>query len=285
MPDPTQHNDTFATLGHSKIQHGKANDRIYLMKLDGRDLPGLVDQLLELAEREDYSKIFCKVPASAVEPFFAADFEEEACVPGFYNGQEDGHFLSLFRKDWRRTPEDPERIEKVIAAARQRRNDGSGGGLDDGFTWRECTEADAPAMAKVYGEVFDSYPFPITEPDYLVETMRTHVRYVGAWQGERLAGLASSEMDRGAGNVEMTDFAVPPDFRGHGLSVFLLARMEELMQQTEPEIRTAYTIARSVEFGMNITFARLSYRLAGTLINNTHIAGRFESMNVWHKPL
>ena len=50
-------------------------------------------------------------------------------------------------------------------------------------------------------------------------------------------------------------------------------------------MRTAYTIARAVSPGMNITFARLGYQFSGTLINNTQISGAIESMNIWHKPL
>jgi hypothetical protein len=34
---------------------------------------------------------------------------------------------------------------------------------------------------------------------------------------------------------------------------------------------------------MNITFARMGYRFAGRWINNTHIGGQFEDMNVWYK--
>jgi hypothetical protein len=34
---------------------------------------------------------------------------------------------------------------------------------------------------------------------------------------------------------------------------------------------------------MNRTFLRLAYRYSGTLIMNTHISGRIESMNVFYK--
>jgi len=34
---------------------------------------------------------------------------------------------------------------------------------------------------------------------------------------------------------------------------------------------------------MNITFSRMGYRYSGTLLNNTNISGRLESMNVWYK--
>ena len=50
-------------------------------------------------------------------------------------------------------------------------------------------------------------------------------------------------------------------------------------------ILTAYTIARSLSYGMNITFARQGYRFGGTLTNNTEISGAIESMNVWYRSL
>ena len=69
----------------------------------------------------------------------------------------------------------------------------------------------------------------------------------------------------------MTDFATHPSHRSQGLASFLLYEMEQEM--TKRGIKTAYTIARSVSYGMNITFAKHAYTLAGTLINNTNISG------------
>jgi hypothetical protein len=46
-------------------------------------------------------------------------------------------------------------------------------------------------------------------------------------------------------------------------------------------LKTAYTIARALSYGMNITFAKMGYTYSGTLVNNTNISGRLESMNVW----
>jgi hypothetical protein len=62
-----------------------------------------------------------------------------------------------------------------------------------------------------------------------------------------------------------------------------LHRMEQDMKQRG--YLTSYTIARSRSVGMNITFAKLEYIYAGTLINNTNISGQIESMNVWYKHL
>ena len=53
----------------------------------------------------------------------------------------------------------------------------------------------------------------------------------------------------------------------------------------DKDIITAYTIARAISFGMNITFAKNGYKYSGTLKNNTNISGKLESMNVWYKYL
>jgi hypothetical protein len=50
-------------------------------------------------------------------------------------------------------------------------------------------------------------------------------------------------------------------------------------------VKTVYTIARAYSAAMNITFAKQNYEFAGTLLNNTHISDKIESMNVWYKSL
>lgn len=153
------------------------------------------------------------------------------------------------------------------------------------FQYRLCTEDDCDGMAALYKDVFESYPFPIHEPQYLAETMDSHVVYFGIWRQPEPTpvALASAEMEPAKGRVEMTDFATAPDYRGQGFGVFLLQRMEQEMAARQ--LTTAYTIARAISPGMNIVFAKQGYNYGGTLVNNTDICGRLESMNIWWKHL
>ena len=50
-------------------------------------------------------------------------------------------------------------------------------------------------------------------------------------------------------------------------------------------IPNLYTIARARSAGMNRVFHNRGYGRTGTLVNNCHIAGRFEDMHVWCKRL
>ena len=90
-------------------------------------------------------------------------------------------------------------------------------------------------------------------------------------------------MDTVSKNVEMTDFATLSKFRGNSYANLLLRFMENEMRSRG--MQTAYTIARAISPGMNITFGKAGYTYGGRLINNTNIAGQIESMNVWHKNL
>jgi len=138
-------------------------------------------------------------------------------------------------------------------------------------------------MASLYKKIFISYPFPIYQPQYLEQTMKTHVDYFGAELEGKLVALSSAEKDKENKNVEMTDFATLPEWRGYGLAQNLLLKMEKYIRQEK--FLTAYTIARAYSLGMNLVFANNDYIYRGCLINNTNISGQIESMNVWSKNL
>lgn len=155
--------------------------------------------------------------------------------------------------------------------------------LSADYQMRICKEADAKDMAELYSIVFDSYPFPIFDPNYLIKTMRDNVLYFGVWENETLVALSSCEMDDDHKNVEMTDFSTHHDSRGKGLAKRLLAEMDRTMRRRG--FRVAYTIARAASMPMNLVFGDNHYAFAGTLVNNTNIGGSIESMNVWWKHL
>jgi putative beta-lysine N-acetyltransferase len=275
--------DQIEKLGRSTIQHGKKNDRVYLMKIHEDDMPGILPELDRLARDNGYSKIFVKVPEAHAGAFERWGYRKEARIPGFYNRSRDAVFLGRFlSEDRAEDPRDPKRREVLELALRKH----AAGVPDDpvGAPRVEKAKAsDAEEMSEVYREVFPSYPFPIHDPEYLRETMRSHVAYFCIRSGGKIVSLSSAEMDTAGRNVEMTDFATLPEARGAGHAVHLLDRMEDEM--VNREITTAYTIARAMSPGMNVTFSKMGYIYAGTLVNNTDISGSIESMNIWYKHL
>ena len=274
--------DVIEKIGNTTVQHGKYNDRVYLMKLAPQDLPGIVADIEDLAQNQGYGKIIGKIPVSAKSIFLEKDYNVEASIPGFLGGKEDVFFLAKYLVPSREKPEDEDEIKEIRDLALTKKSPGEPSLLPKGFRAKVCSPEDAPEIASVYRTVFASYPFPIYDPDYIVDTMRSHVIYFAILQDDAIVAMSSSEMGVDK-NAEMTDFATLPRYRRHGFAGYLLGLME--CEMRERAIKTAYTIARSLSAGMNITFAKKGYEYGGTLRNNTNISGKIESMNIWHKQL
>ncbi|HHE32302.1 MAG TPA: putative beta-lysine N-acetyltransferase [Chlorobaculum parvum] len=274
--------DIIETCFGALLQHGPFSRRIYLMKMGQADPSKLPDQLDALARERGYSKIFAKLPEGSETVFLEHGFRIEASVPGFYQGEKAALFLARYLDPVRAESPNAAEIASIVELA-SAKPAVEPPALSPEFSFRAYTPDDIEAMAAIYREVFPTYPFPIHDPAWLLETMASHIDYFGVEYEGRLIALASSEMDLDGLNVEMTDFATLPEFRGRNLALHLLAEMEETMRQKG--MRTAYTIARAVSPGMNITFAKAGYKFSGTLVNNTNISGGIESMNVWYKKL
>ena len=268
----------------SLIQHGLYNDRIYLLKVGSNATEKLPLELIGLASRCGYSKVFVKIPAKYSQNFIHAGYSKEASIPGFYQGKDEGVFMGYYLNPMRSSEADTAKMDEIIQLARRK----SGAVIPpldaDQFLIRLCEKKDIFKMAAVYRNVFSTYPFPIYDPSYLWNTMQTKISYfcVETVKGDLIA-LSSYEIDHLAQNVEMTDFAILHDWRRNNLSVHLLTRMENDIRGKS--IRTAYTIARAMSPGMNITFSRLGYIYGGRLKNNTNISASIESMNVWYKTI
>ncbi|MFC2131613.1 putative beta-lysine N-acetyltransferase [Bacteroidota bacterium] len=277
--------DKIEKIGKSLIQHGKYNDRIYLMKLHEEDYPQILDLLEKMTKENKYSKIFAKVQESFVTDFLNQGFTIEAKVSGFFDNTIDGLFLAKYYSEERRfvTKIDNDEIENNIRIAKAKAGSKKVNPLDPNFYIKKLDAKDLGQLAKLYKIVFPTYPFPIHETNFLIEVMNDNVEFYGVISkkdGNLIAASSAEKYDEYS-NVEMTDFATHPDFPARGLALHLLDGMEEEM--LKQGFKTLYTIARSHSAGMNITFAKNDYIFAGTLINNTNISGRIESMNVWYK--
>ena len=266
----------------SIIQHGSYNDRIYLIKLAPMPSDNYPYELINLAEKNKYSKIFTKVPESHAQMFFDAGFLEEARIPAFYSGKETAVFLGFYLNSERSIEADLDKIEEIIGLALAKENEDLYKTNCDQIV-RACDEGYIEALVNIYKDIFVTYPFPIHDPDYILETMKSNVDYFGIESGGKLVAVSSAEMDQQASTVEMTDFATLRDYRGNGYAKYLLAKMEQQMKIKK--IKTAYTIARAMSPGMNITFSKAGYQFGGRLKNNTNISGKIESMNIWYKTL
>lgn len=275
--------DEVTKIGNSVIQHGPLNDRVYLIKLAGEDLPGIVRELDSIASSNKYGKIFAKVPSYARDVFSENGYCVEAHIHCFYNGVDDVYFMAKYFSESRRRVPDREKIKEVLLVAKSKAKQGRELTLSDGLEFKIRGGEDAVEVAQVYSKVFETYPFPIKDSRYIKESMGKDIKYFSIQDHGRIIALSSAEVDYSSGTAELTDFATLPGYRGNNLAGYLLQAMEDMV--FDRSVKTCYSIARALSYGMNIVFARNNYEYAGTLINNTNISGRIESMNVWYKSL
>jgi len=273
--------DRIEEYSGSLIQHGPNNRRTYLMRLGEGDVSEIILHINELCSTRGYTKSFAKVPASKSPCFLADGWNIEAFVPGYFHGRHDALFLSKYY--------DPERRQMApdafsgLCRQFQEINADQPSPLPECLHFRKCAAEDVEGIVGLYRTVFERYPFPIHDSGYIHRTMDEDVVYFGIWEGQNLVALSSAEMDTEELNVEMTDFAVLPDYRGLGLGLYLLNKMDMAMK--EAGMITAYTIARLRSKGMNATFLKAGYTYSGTLFKNTYISDGVESMNVYYKQL
>ncbi|MDD5021605.1 MAG: putative beta-lysine N-acetyltransferase [Endomicrobiaceae bacterium] len=275
--------DIIEIICDSIIQHGKNSNRVYIMKIGTKKTLDLIKSVNELAEKNSYSKIFAKIPSAILADFSKDGYVREAFIKGYYNGQEDALLMCKYLSEERSILKNSKEIESIISMSKSKKNTSSVSVKKKQYEVIICSKQHAQEMANIYKLVFESYPFPIHDPHYIEKTMDDNVIYFGAVLNNKVIALASSEVDKEAQSVEMTDFATLPEHLGNGIACQLLKHMENHM--IDNNIITSYTIARAESLGMNITFARNGYEYSGTLINNTHISGKIESMNVWFKTL
>lgn len=264
----------------SKISHGGGSNRVYLMYLHPDDFPEIISYIESLAHQFHYTKIFAKVPAQYAPLFFGNGYIVEASIPCFFNGKEDVLFLAKYNSDERHKP-DIERLQEfqnmfLLPPSVSKTQ------LDTNFMIRQLTTDDIAAMIKVFKQVFETYPFPIFEPEFLVQSMKKDgTRYFGVFWENKLIAVSSAECSTLEMNAEMTDFAVLTEFRGKRLATHLLSFMEK--ELIKSDFKTVYTISRLKSISMNKTFYNADYKYSGILTQNTQISGNIESMNVWYK--
>lgn len=272
--------DKIETLQNSIIQHGKNNDRIYIMKIGTDDISALLKEINELAKFKKYSKIFAKVHSEKTNDFFRDGYKTEAVIKGYFNGSSDAFLMAKYFSPKRAVLKNSDETELIIETAKAKAVDLPKPKIID-YEIIKCSKEHSPQMAALYKSVFKTYPFPIDDPKYIKRTMDENIIYFAAVKGKEIIALSSCETDKQSQSVEMTDFATSEKYSGNGIALQLLKEMEKDMIANN--FITAYTIARAASAPMNITFARNGYEYSGTLINNTDISGGIESMNVWVK--
>ncbi len=271
--------DRTERIGGALVQHGHCSDRVYLLE-PGPDATADIELLERLAAEHGYSKLFAKTADSVTQTFLDAGFGVEAKIPSGMPGEELS-FCTRFLTTDRAMERFPEAVRAALTPQVRKPSAGTAATI---AKVESLGTQNVPELVELYSHVFASYPFPIDDPEFLNRSLSEGTVFVGVRdETGRLIAAASAELCNKTLTCELTDFATLPDSRGKGLASTLLAGLETAVMAQG--IRVAYTIARATSASMNSVFARRDYTFAGTLVNNTHISGGVESMNVWYRVL
>jgi putative beta-lysine N-acetyltransferase len=241
-------------------------------------LSALGEYLLSLARDEGYGKVLAEVREEDWERFLGRGFAPEGLIPGYFQGDVAylmAYYLDTERQASSRLEQENEVLEKVLEAEPLRAQ-----GLDPRFSLEPATEEDAPELAGLFRRVFITYPTPLHDAAYVAKLIQSREGVFRIVRDDgRLVSSAAAEVDWAKGNAEMTNCATLPDYRGEGLMASILADLE--VEMSREGVGCLFSIARASSHGMNMVLQRLGYRYQGRLVNNCHIMGDFEDMNIW----
>ncbi|WP_341473669.1 putative beta-lysine N-acetyltransferase [Desulfofundulus thermobenzoicus] len=259
----------------------ETSQRIWVTDYQASDPALFRGFLWDLARLKGMGKIVLPVRKEDSVRIQGDGFIEEGVINGYFGGA-DAHFLAAFPRLKRgvslSVARERKMLREIIEKPRNRRCQ-----LPSGFNMRLAANKDILPMASLFRQVFRSYPTPVYDPHYLFHSMERGDLFMVVYQSRnRLAGVAAAEIQPRDGRAELTNCATLPEYRGMGLNTLLLAEIEKICLARG--ILCLYSLARASSYGMNLVLHRLGYVFRGTLINNCHIGGRFENMNIWVKP-
>lgn len=238
-----------------------------------------IRQLIEEAIEKKLEKIWLWALPADVSEFLSGGFRMEGSLfRGIY--QEFAISLAYYVSEARSHSDKIEAENDIIHSVRTKPIKQSQV-LPPGIELKLLDETFAPQISQLLTKVFASYPTPVENPHYVRSLIHQGNIFAGAFSHGRLIGVAAAYPDLILKRCEMTDCATLEEYRGHSLSERLLLIVEHEVQKRGSF--KLYTLARAQSYGMNRVFHKLGYIYQGQLINNCHIAGSFQDMNLWSR--
>ncbi len=170
------------SIGKSAINHGKSSDRVYIMQCARDDSDAVFLRAHQLLDQCGYSKIIAKVPQEMKKELEKKDYQAEAWIPNFFMENRWIFLWPIIQIQKRGILRDRQQIEDVLNIAKQKTT----ASLRKPQRRAEeeirlLEKGDSQEMAKVYKQVFATYPFPIFDAGYIEQTMDEHIIYYGVF--------------------------------------------------------------------------------------------------------
>ncbi|WP_338053634.1 putative beta-lysine N-acetyltransferase [Pseudobacteroides cellulosolvens] len=241
----------------------------------------IILSIVNLAKCENLGKIISNSRIKILKNFRNCGFSIEGVINGYFNG-EDAYCVSYFLDKDREVHINKEEEDKILYQCLfQKKRNSETKNLK--YTIRNAEPNDIPQMIQLFLNVFETYPSPVFNGDYLKTVMNKQILFKVAVENGRIISIASADMDANNMNAEVTDCATYPEHRGRGILTNLIHSLE--CDLKKKGFFTLYSLSRAINPGINKALSNLNYKYGGRLVNNCHICGGFEDMNIWVKKL
>ena len=276
--------ETIETIEGALVYHGNIHNRIYFSEAEKGDLDILLPKMKDLAKKQKYEKILSKAPESSMNLLKSNGFKVEAKIPGLYKGTIDGYFLADYVSK-ERHQNDEKSLKtiasvKAIALAANKPDTDSHFELPAHLEIEKLSSQDFDQLENLHKKAYKYHPNQIKDRAQFDTLAALNHHFYGLFEDGKLLVSTILAIHKEEANVEIVDFVTHPDFRGQNLSYFLVQHLKG--QINSLECKTIYTMVRATSYGLNITFSKHGFTLAGTLTNNCVVRDTMESMNVWY---
>lgn len=242
----------------------------------------LLEKVEELVAQHQVEKLIIKGRSEDFLTLYESGFQTEAVVDRYFLGS-DAHFFSKFYTPERKKNDHWITEDGMIHSIYQLAQSFEKNLPPKEYQLKKADDSCAAELAALYRQVFQIYPTPLHDPEYVKKTMIDGtIYYVFFYQGT-IVSAASAEINPFFKNAELTDCATLTEHRKYGLMKLILHELESELKRSG--IFCAYSIARSLSFGMNAVLYQLGYSYRGRLMNNCYIYDKLENMNMWVKNL
>jgi len=260
------------------------NKRIKVYQIPSEELFFPLKQELEkIAQANQCEKIIFYCREDELDPLEQlSNCDHEGKINGFFQG-DDAYIYSLFLSPERNKPIAKEEEERVMQIVENDQKWIKEIVLPEEFTMRSANIEDAPHMAELYDAVFETYPTPMNDAEYIAEMMESDVYFTIVEHQDTLVSACSADLFPAYNSAEMTDCATLPEYRGKGLLSHQFRHLEQKMR--ELGVQTLFSYTRALSVGMNLINARHGYEYTGRMLQNSNISGKLEDMNIWVKTL
>jgi beta-lysine N6-acetyltransferase len=236
----------------------------------------------EMAAQNNFHKIIIKSRHDDLSKWLESGFIYEGEFTGYFNGASAVSMCKYFNNERRNSSywiEEDKIIKDVLILSPTSITNP----MPKEYTLRMADEQDAKELADLYSQVFEVYPTPMDDPEYVLKMIKSGTLYCVVTYQKRIVSAASADVNAVYHNAEITDCATLTEHRKFGLMKHLIVNLEQ--ELFKRKIYCSYSIARALSFGMNAVFHQKGYVYKGRLANNCKIFDKYEDMNIWVKDL